>query len=95
MFAQAVVVPCGSLAKETRSVLLGALACLALVADPNETLFSRVPGVFVFVVFRVTLIAHLVARCARWCVPKVARTRVDKLAATRMVAFDGEAKKTK
>jgi hypothetical protein len=93
MFAQAVVVPCGSLAKETRSVLLGALACLALVADPNETLFSRVPGVFV--VFRVTLIAHLVARCARWCVPKVARTRVDKLAAEQMAAFDGEAKKTK
>jgi hypothetical protein len=93
MFAQAVVVPCGSLAKETRVVLLGALACLALVADPNETLFSRVPGVFV--VFRVTLIAHLVARCARWCVPKVARTRVDKLAAEQMAAFDGEAKKTK
>ena len=93
MFAQAVVVPCGSLAKETRAVLLGALACLALVEDPGVTLFPRVPGVFVSV--RATLIATLVARCARWCVPRVARTRVDKLAATRMAAFDGEAKKTK
>ena len=96
MFAQAVVVPRGSSAKETRVVLLGALACLALVADPGATLFLQtncVPGVFVSV--RVVLIATLVARCARWCVPRVARTRVDKLAATRMVAFDGEAKKTK
>jgi len=91
IFAQAVSVPCGSLAKETTCVLLGALACAALVADSSETLLSRIPGVS----FRVTLIATLVARCARWCVPRVARTRVDKLAAERMAAFDGEAKKTK
>ena len=91
IFAQAVSVPCGSLAKETTCVLLGALACAALVADPGETLLSRIPGDS----FRVTLIATLVARCARWCVPRVARTRVDKLAAERMAAFDGEAKKTK
>ena len=39
--------------------------------------------------------ATLVARGARWCVPRVARRRVDKLAAERMAAFEGEAKKTR
>ena len=94
IFAQAVAVPCGSLTKETTCVLFGALACAALVADPapGETVLSRIPSVS----FCVVLIATLVARCARWCVPRVARTRVDKLAAERMAASGGaEAKKTR
>jgi hypothetical protein len=94
IFAQAVAVPCGSLTMETTCVLFGALACAALVADPapGETVLSRIPSVS----FCVVLIATLVARCARWCVPRVARTRVDKLAAERMAASGGaEAKKTR
>ena len=91
VFAQAVAVPCGSLTKETTCVVLGALACAALVAEPGDFILSRVPDVS----FRVALIASLIARGARWCVPRVARRRVDKLAAERMVAFEGEAKKTR
>ena len=91
VFAQAVAVPCGSLTKETTCVVLGALACAALVADPGEIVLSRIPSVS----FCVTLIATLVAQCARWCVPRVAVRRVDKLAAERMAALGGEAKKTR
>ena len=91
VFVQAVAAPCGSFAKETACVALGALACAALVAEPGDFILSRVPDVS----FRVALIASLIARGARWCVPRVARRRVDKLAAERMVAFEGEAKKTR
>ena len=77
---------------ETTSVLFGALACAALVADPGETVLSRIPSVSFCVIL---IVSTLVAQCARWCVPRVARARVDKLAAERMAAFGGEAKKTR
>ena len=97
VFAQAVAAPCGSLTKETTCVLFGALACAALVADVGDIVLSEsIPSVsFSFCV--VLIASTLVARCARWCVPRVARTRVDKLAAERMAASlgGGAAKKTR
>ena len=91
VFAQAVAAPCGSFARETACVALGVLACAALVVDPRGRSLLELSRV----AFHSTLIATLVARGARWCVPRVARRRVDKLAAERMVAFEGEAKKTR
>ena len=91
VFAQAVAAPCGSFARETACVALGVLACAALVVDPRGRSLLELSRV----AFHSTLIATLVARGARWCVPRVARRRVDKLAAERMAAFEGEAKKTR